>query len=94
MVNRNFFIERPRRSPLLYHSLPGKAKEAAHEKRQEAHAEAEDQARASGPLPGELARHQAEAERRARHPPQAHRQDQGRPGFGRLTPTTGRSSSR
>ena len=57
------------------------------ETRQEANQEAEDPARTSGPLAGELARREAEAERGARHPPQAHGHDPGRPSPGTVTPT-------
>lgn len=47
------------------------------ETRKKADKGSKNQARTGGPRPGELARHPAEAERRARHHTQAHRPSEG-----------------
>ena len=84
------FLHFERPSPFAFtlpYTAPKRKGGDLFETRQEANQEAEDPARTSGPLAGELARREAEAERGARHPPQAHGHDPGRPSPGTVTPT-------
>lgn len=84
--------QRPSPFTFTLPQTPRKGKEADHETRQEAHPQAEDPARASGPRPGELAGREAESKRRADHSEQVPRHDPRHPATGRMS-FAGRSSS-